>query len=620
MNSNNIGRSLKHKLFIIWRGILTVHHLERKIIPVTLASAILTAVFPFINILTTTLIIDEMLGEKSISRLIYYVGMTIGLNLVVLLLIRWLNRLQSVAQYRLYNRARIEISKTILNTDYENLENPELYILKQKIDDARNLGDQGIFRVPLLLGWFMSSLFNVIISIIVIVPLFFHSHLSGEGNRFIASPWFSVVLLVLILLASAFSIVSNSIPAKAMFRGMEQTVPMYRKLTFYSALISNPKFGQDVRLYHLQDLVSAEIRAFGDTAIDFFRRMGKMKGRYAGADAAISSLLNGLMYLCIGLRALEHVISIGAVVKYVGAIRQFTAGVNGLGASITDTWINVGYIKLYLDFLDTPNQKYRGTLPVEKRSDNEYVIEFKNVSFRYPGTDNYALKNLSLRLNIGERLAVVGMNGSGKTTFVKLLCRLYDPQEGEILLNGINIQKYDYKEYLSLFSVVFQDFQLFAFSTGQNVAAAVDYDRQRAMECLNEVGVAERILQMPKGIDTPLYNVDEGGVDISGGEAQKIALARALYKNAPFVVLDEPTAALDPIAEFDIYSKFNSMVGDKTAVYISHRLSSCRFCSNIAVFDKGEMVQFGPHDELVKDDHGKYFALWNAQAKYYKSQ
>ncbi|QHW34875.1 ABC transporter ATP-binding protein [Paenibacillus rhizovicinus] len=260
---------------------------------------------------------------------------------------------------------------------------------------------------------------------------------------------------------------------------------------------------------------------------------------------------------------------------------------------------------------------------MEKRAicedgDNEYEIEFRHVSFKYPAADDYTLRNLSLTFRVGERLAVVGMNGSGKTTFIKLLCRLYDPTEGEILLNGINIKKYDYAEYMSIFSVVFQDFKLFSFSLGQNVAATVDYDRDKVEAAVAEAGMEERYRELPDGTETYLYkDFEEGGVEISGGEGQKLALARALYKDAPFIILDEPTAALDPIAEFEIYSKFNEIVGSKTAIFISHRLSSCRFCDNIAVFHEGTLVQRGSHDELVSNRGGMYYELWNAQAQYY---
>ena len=260
----------------------------------------------------------------------------------------------------------------------------------------------------------------------------------------------------------------------------------------------------------------------------------------------------------------------------------------------------------------------RFSLTTEKRSDRNYEVEFRDVSFRYPGSEEYAIRHLSVKFKIGSRLAVVGRNGSGKTTFIKLLCRLYDPTEGEILLNGVDIRKYDYGDYLALFSVVFQDFRLFSFPLAQNVAVAEQYDADRVVACLREAGFGSRLDGLPDGILTPLYkDFDEKGVEISGGEAQKIALARALYKDAPFVILDEPTAALDPVAEAEIYAKFNDIVGDRTAIYISHRLSSCRFCDTIAVFDGGRIVQQGRHDQLVADPSGLYYCLWNAQAQYY---
>ena len=210
------------------------------------------------------------------------------------------------------------------------------------------------------------------------------------------------------------------------------------------------------------------------------------------------------------------------------------------------------------------------------------------------------------------------MNGSGKTTFVKLLCRLYDPTEGRILLNGRDIREYNSEEYRRLFAVVFQDFQLFALPLGENVAASMQYDEKRAQECLEKAGIGAWAAKLPKGLRQPLYTVEDDGVNISGGEAQKIAIARALYKDAPFVVLDEPTAALDPIAEADIYSRFREMTDQKGALYISHRLSSCRFCDTIAVFHDGRLVQEGNHEELLSQEKGQYARLWQAQAQWYQ--
>jgi len=226
---------------------------------------------------------------------------------------------------------------------------------------------------------------------------------------------------------------------------------------------------------------------------------------------------------------------------------------------------------------------------------------------------------LNLKFNAGERTAVVGVNGSGKTTMIKLLCRLYDPTEGAILLNGVDIKEYDYGQYTALFSVVFQDYALFPLWLGQNVAANDVYDDKRAWECLEKAGFGERLLAAPEGLDTILYkSFDEDGTAVSGGEAQKIALARALYRDAPVAVLDEPTAALDPVAEYEVYTTFDKTIKNKTAVFISHRLSSCRFCQTVAVFDKGELVQRGAHDDLVNDVNGMYYKLWNVQAQHYR--
>jgi len=325
-----------------------------------------------------------------------------------------------------------------------------------------------------------------------------------------------------------------------------------------------------------------------------------------------------VVYIFVCLKALGGAFGIGSVTQYIGSITALAGGVASLISTLGELRNNAAFLRTTFKFFDLPNEMYQGSLTVEKRSDQKYDIEFRNVSFKYPHTDTYALRNVSMKFKIGERLAVVGMNGSGKTTFIKLLCRLYDPDEGEILLNGINIKKYDYLEYMSIFSVVFQDFKLLAFNLGQNVAANVNYDTERAVNSLNEAGFGDRLKEMTAGLETYLYReFDDKGVEISGGEAQKIALARTLYKNASFVILDEPTAALDPIAEYEVYSKMNDIIGKRTAVFISHRLSSCRFCHNIAVFHEGEVIQVGGHDKLLEDTNGKYHELWHAQAQYY---
>ncbi len=332
---------------------------------------------------------------------------------------------------------------------------------------------------------------------------------------------------------------------------------------------------------------------------------------------SISVLLSSTVYLYVGLKAVAGAFDIGYVTQYISATLQMFWGIYSIFCLRGAFRNNGEFLIPIFAFLDLPNHMYQGSLTTEKRSDSRYEIEFRDVSFRYPGSELLALRHVNIKFHVGSRLAVVGKNGSGKTTFIKLLCRLYDPTEGQILLNGIDIRKYRYDDYMNIFSIVFQDFKLFARPLGENVAGSIIYDRDRVLKCLKSAGFEERLDSLEKGLDTYLYKEwDSKGVDISGGEAQKIALARALYKDAPFIILDEPTAALDPIAEAEIYSRFNEIVESKTAIYISHRLSSCKFCNEIAVFDQGQLVQRGSHDILVSRE-GKYAELWQAQAQYY---
>ena len=314
--------------------------------------------------------------------------------------------------------------------------------------------------------------------------------------------------------------------------------------------------------------------------------------------------------------AMSGAVSVGDVLMYSGAIITMMTGVQNILTQYNQINYRNEYLKTYEDFIKRPNMHYDGTLPIEKRDDNEYELSFRNVSFRYPGTETYILKDVSLDFKIGQKMALVGMNGAGKTTLIKLLLRLYEPTEGEICLNGINIEKYDYEEYMQIFSVVFQDFKLFAFPLGENIAAGRQVDKLRLNQVLAKIGLQEFVEGLPQKERTLLYQENGQGVTPSGGEAQKVAIARALYKDASFVILDEPTAALDPIAEAGIYENFDSLVGEKTAVYISHRMSSCKFCDRIVVLDHGEIAEEGTHDSLM-ERNGIYAKLYQTQAEYY---
>lgn len=374
---------------------------------------------------------------------------------------------------------------------------------------------------------------------------------------------------------------------------------------------------EDIRIFKMYDVIRKKgMEARGD--IENAQKQAIRETQKIGALAQLAqNFFIVAVYAYVGIKAIYGMITIGDVTKYISAITLLQTQIGSLFALLISINTQNSYLDSYNELMDVKNVKYEGTLPVEKRYDNEYELEFRGVSFHYPNNDRMVLKNVSFRLKQGWKLAIVGANGAGKTTFIKLLCRLYDPTEGEIVLNGIDIRKYDYDEYIRLFSIVFQDYKIFSFS----VAAGPVFDKDRVIKSLQDAGIYERVLTMKSGIDSRLLkdqqDGDEEGIEISGGEKQKIALARALYRDAPLVILDEPTSALDPIAEQDIYMRFNDMVKEKTAVFISHRMSSCRFCDEIVVFDEGRIVQNGTHDVLVTDAGGIYHKMWEAQAQYY---
>ena len=619
-------KKLKDDLSIIWKGLWEIHSIKSGLLGLIVFRAVFEAVTPFVNIYMSALIINGIALGTDVKTLLVYAAITISLNLIIMLIIRLTNHFVNLRQFEFDSRYEMKLSQKIIDMDYTSVENPLTHRHREKINEIRNMNGGGIWRLFDSFRWMIKSLFTIIFSISLTVSLF---TVSGNANlngilAFAVSSLFSIVLAVGIIANIFISMYSNATVTKKMYTIMNDIIPFNRIFGYYlENYITTYHAGKDIRIYNQKGLIEDEYMSLFDGVYITLNKLSKSQMKYSGFITASTVVLSTLIYIFVGLKALAGLFGVGLIVQYIGSINEFTNAFTKFMTQFTMLRTNNEAMQVYFDYMSIPALMYQGTLPIEKRAmcehgDNDYKIEFRDVSFKYPSSESYALRGVSLKFKIGERLAVVGMNGSGKTTFIKLLCRLYDPTEGEILLNGIDIKKYDYDEYMSIFSVVFQDFKLFSFSLGQNVAATVDYDKKRVEACLNEAGFSDRLKEMPNGVDTCLYkDFDEKGVEISGGEAQKIALARALYKDAPFIVLDEPTAALDPIAEYEIYSKFNEIVGNKTAIYISHRLSSCRFCDDIAVFHEGQLIQRGSHDEIVSDESGKYYELWYAQAQYY---
>lgn len=593
------------------RALKLLHSFCPSYLPLMVLNSFFGRVSPYFNLYLSAEIVNEIVGARNKDTLITLVLITVIGNFAIAIMGGILNRAFGHKETLLYQREAVYYNKKTLGLDYDNLENTEVRQLRRKIVESSRINFHGKQLLLMSVGRLVNITISAILALILGIEMFVLMFASGFS-------WLIILLACLIVGLVAFNVwYSFRVKDKmgTVYRNASQTMIDENRI---DDAIDCYNMGKDVRLYR-QDKLIMKIKNFAlDLHKKAFRTMESSKYKFDMPLTFTGILLEAIIHVFVCVYALLGTFGIGSIVKYVGFVETITGCITSYFAVFADIKYNTPFVEDYLAYFDIPQKMYQGSLTVEKRDDNEYYVEFKDVSFKYPGSETYALRHVNMKFKVGEKLAVVGMNGSGKTTFIKLMCRLYDPTEGEILLNGVNIKKYDYDEYLAVFSVVFQDFKLFSFSLGENVASGADHDVDKVMAALHQSGFGERLATMPEGIKTTLYkDFDENGVEVSGGEAQKIALARALYKDSPFIILDEPTAALDPIAEYEIYSKFNEIVGDKTAIYISHRLSSCRFCDKIAVFDNGQIVQRGSHDELVSEESGKYYELWHAQAQYY---
>ena len=612
--------TLKETVQIHWRAYQDIRHFAPGVFAVTAMYAIAKALTPYVTVFFSARIINalaEKWGATEIMELVIAALVSMAaMTLVTGLLLRWKNAIVDQFAYRKNHM----FADKMLSLDFADVDNPKTHDLRAQIDQSENWSGWGIGLVYHRWADFVEGITGIVGAVALTVSLFTLQVPAESHMAFLNHPGFIVALIGLTAAATTLGPVCTNKSEAYWASCAEEARFGNRVFGAFGFISEQPHRAVDFRVYNQENIAEHYLRE-----TDIFSSNGPMAqlakgpmGAWAAAGASIGSILTGIVYVFVCLKAWGGAFGVGSVTQYVGAVTALAGSVSKLITCVGSLKNNVPFMRTTYEFLDIPNSMYQGSLTTEKRSDRQYEVEFRDVSFKYPGSDIWVLRHVNMNFKVGKRLAIVGENGSGKTTFIKLLCRLYDPQEGQILLNGIDIRKYRYDDYMNIFAVVFQDFQLICQPLGNNVAGSMEYDRERVEKALNDAGFGDRLATMEQGLDTMLYkNLTEDGVDVSGGEAQKIAIARALYKDAPFIILDEPTAALDPIAEAEIYSKFDEIAGDKTAIYISHRLSSCKFCDEIAVFHEGTVIQQGTHTELVADEMGKYHALWHAQAQYY---
>ena len=603
------------------RAIRMLHGVTPQFFPIVTLNAIVKAVLPYATVFLSAKILTELATLRRANVLWKWVIVTILATALLSVLRSFFMEREETLLNDIYGRKELLFSEKAMSMDFADADRQEVRSLRAQISQNERWGGLGLINAAIIYKELIGSLTGIFSGIALTVRLFATPVPESAGKLvLLSSPWFLLPLGGLFVGISLLSGRLYTVYAQEYDRLSKDATFGNRVYTYITKLSRQKNIQMDMRIYRQQkiiDALSAQNQVF--TAKGIFGRAALGKPGLCWSVAASSATLTvGCIYVFTCLKAWAGAFDIGLVTQYVGAATALAESLNILISSLGAMKANTTHLDNTFRYLDLPNAMYQGSLTTEKRADRNYQVEFRNVSFKYPGSETWALKNVSMKFQIGKRLAIVGENGSGKTTFIKLLCRLYDPQAGEILLNGIDIRKYRYDDYMGVFSIVFQDFQLISQSLGSNVAGSIDYDPQRVKQALADAGFGPRLESLPKGLDTQLYkDYGEDGIEVSGGEAQKIAIARALYKDAPFIILDEPTAALDPMAEAEIYAKFNEISGDKTAIYISHRLSSCKFCDEILVFDRGSIIQQGTHEALLEQASGKYAQLWNAQAQYY---
>ena len=631
MTDEKTKLSFRETMGLLVYGFKITNRMTPSAYPLMLLQALVTAAQPLIALFFSARVLDELTGGRDARAIVTLTSAAVGLTFILSVAKALLTReYMTIADWeKTYFSILAMEAERYTQIDYAHAEDSAVSEILARMDTQARGNGLGLLNVFSFSSTVVENFFALAFSVILLA-----GGLYSAGG---ISGWPAALLLAVFIAGMAITLRYRVMEKNMLERVFTENAKANTVAGYYFNYYKSDQAAKDIRIYDQTD-----------TLINIFRDSFNVKswisffffgGRLNGFSAAMLSIIGGGFYLLTGYKALtgaaaagsapaigaaaaSGAVMAGTIVQTVGAAMALATAIGTLISISGQMYNNAAFIKPMREYMTLPDIIVKGDKPVPSavNGGQELRFEFRGVSFRYPGSEAYALKDLNLTFTPGSRMAVVGPNGSGKTTMIKLLCRLYDPTEGEILLNGVNVKEYDYAQYIALFSVVFQDFTLLPLKVGQNVAAGDAYDAESVTACLGGAGFAERLASMPDGLDTILYkNYDESGTQISGGEAQKIALARALYRNAPMVVLDEPTAALDPIAEYGVYTAFDKTIGGKSAVFISHRLSSCRFCDEIAVFDGGRLVQRGGHEALLADGCGLYYELWNAQAQHYVS-
>ncbi|PRY75395.1 ABC transporter ATP-binding protein [Alkalibacterium olivapovliticus] len=573
---------------------------------------------PFIGFIYMTLIVDA-LTRNNMSDIPNLVVQYLSILLILQLIAGWLEPLVNNEDSLLLRKLFAEPNKKMLTMHYHYAESSEVREKLEIINRNMMSTQSSLHIINVRIKEMTRGVVSIVWGIILLSPLFsINTNLLPDGFWWLHPALIISLFLFLIGISVWIQINSSKKSGESLLTFFAELKESNAIFFYENGILQDFKSGKEMRLYNLTEKM---IKNLEDDSVHTRKLLAKNYKYFRALTLPTTGLFQVMTYFTyayIGILVLLGALPIALIIQLSSALSQMVSALPDVIQHGMMMISSPDELEEYYEFMDLPDEEVVGSLPVEKRLDNEYTFDIKDLSFAYPGSEELVLKNITETFEVGKKYAIVGENGSGKTTFIKLLTRLYEPTEGRIKMNKIDSKKYDLREYFNLFGVVFQDYHLVGFSLGQNVSVSPTYDNDRVMTTLDKVGLGGFVRNLPNQLDTFLgTEFDDSGVNISGGQEQKLAIARSLYKDAPIMILDEPTAALDPLTEFEIYQNFDNLVEDKTAFYISHRLSSSKFCDEILVFDKGEIIQRGSHSNLVKEE-GKYQELWSAQAQYYQ--
>lgn len=591
-----IKRTLKFMVSVAWKERPSLFVVYAILFVAQLIQKAQIVVLPKFLIDELMLIVGGAPATEHLQNVVLYVALICGSNLLANVMSNVAFQWRSVLEEWFNEYFEVRLAKHTMQMDFEHTEDPEAL-------DQLNRAKEGI-------SWYSGGVVGVLNSVYTLIGNI--AVLLGVSTIILVTcPLLLPVQILGLVLISIFNAKNNKIEIES----YKDLAGINRIFGYFLFQLADFSYGKEIRLYDSAEMMLQKTDVESRKMAGVWTTMAEKQCKNAWAMDVVNAARDGISYFYIGLLALLKKISVGDFSMCITSASELYQGMIGVVQGCQDIAKRCVYAHQFIKLLEYPVALEKGD---KKVTGEKHVIEFSHVSFKYPRSEQYVLKDINLKITSGEHLSVVGLNGAGKTTFIKLLCRLYDATEGEILIDGINIKEYSEEEYRKLFAVVFQDFQLFAFSLKDNIALGDIAKEDEVNRVLELSGFYEDAQKLPQGLDTMLYkSFDEKGTELSGGQQQKTAIARALYKNAPIVILDEPTAALDPVAEYDIYRRFDTLVGGKTAIYISHRLSSCKFCDRIAVFAENTIKEYGTHEELVDKKNGIYAELFAAQAQYY---